>query len=134
MQLLLPQRDRKSKASPPRTSGGSRADADATRNGTEAEALRPPRPGDSQAQLRLAHNVGEAGGFCREYTAAKRGQAIVTAPGIVVARTPAKFLHQLALNQLLKIVVESARSKFVFPLRLAGYVLHDAVAMEILGG
>ena len=85
-----------------------------------------------QAQTSFADHAGQAGGFSREDTPAKGTEAVVTAARVVVATSMAEFLDPLALNQFLEIVVESPRAQLVFSLRLAGYLLHDGVTVEIL--
>lgn len=63
---------------------------------------------------------------------AQRRQTVVNAARII--RGVARHFHDSLLNKPLQIVVERARSEFVTPIRLASYLLHDGVAMQIFAG
>ena len=82
----------------------------------------------------LAHHFGQSGNLCLENPLSGHRQTVVATAGVFVTGAPAKLFYPLALNQLLQIVVQRARAKFVFSFGLTGDFLHDAVAVEIFSG
>jgi hypothetical protein len=85
-------------------------------------------------QLGLAHYAFEAGHFRRENASAQRGQAVIAAPGIVVVRSAGSAFDHPQIRELLKVVVKGAGAQFILAFGLPRDLLHDPVAMPVLGG
>src|ERR1041384_6441360 len=83
---------------------------------------------------RLANHGFEAADFGGQDAAAGRSEAIVAAARIVAGAGGRGFLYQSLRHQFLEIVVKRSGTELVTAFGLAGHLLHDAVAVAVLGG
>jgi hypothetical protein len=83
----------------------------------------------------LTHNFVEAGDFGGEDFAADGAEAIVTTPWVAIVGGNGfrGVFDEAMVHQFFEIVVERAGAELVSALRLADDLLHDAVAVEIVG-